>query len=68
LVATTKWNERTAIKGSVNLNDKKTFYVIHGDIPGKIAIALSIVFLGLTLLSCFYHPEKGKTFGKNATL
>ncbi len=49
IIASTSFNERTAIKGSVNLNDKVTFYVKYGDFVGKIAVAVSIMILVLTL-------------------
>ncbi len=60
IVASTQWNERTSIKGSVNLNDEKTFYVKHGDYIGKISSLLSVLFLTITLIANFFLPIEVK--------
>jgi apolipoprotein N-acyltransferase len=39
----TKWWTRTAIKGNVNLNDEKTFYVKSGDIIAKLFSFLAVI-------------------------
>lgn len=59
IVTATKWDERTSIKGSVNLNEEKTFYVKYGDYIGKITAALSVVFLVITFMA-FFLPKKRK--------
>ena len=68
IVASTQWNERTSIKGSVNLNEEKTFYVKHGDYIGKISFILSFIFLAITIITYFFHSNRNKTFGIHATL
>ena len=37
------WWERSAIKGSLNANDKLTFYVKHGDYLARIAAFMSVL-------------------------
>jgi apolipoprotein N-acyltransferase len=39
------WWERSAIRGSLNANDKLTFYVKHGDYLARIAAFLSVLLL-----------------------
>ena len=68
IVASTHWDKRTSIKGSVNLNDEKTFYVKHGDYIGKISSLLSILFITITLISYLFLPNRRKTFDIHATL
>lgn len=41
----TKYNEAIAIRGNIQLNEEKTFYVERGDIIAKLAIFLSVLFL-----------------------
>jgi apolipoprotein N-acyltransferase len=45
----TKVGEATVIKGSLSANNKKTFYVLHGDYLGRIAFILSIVFISMVI-------------------
>jgi apolipoprotein N-acyltransferase len=45
------WWERGAIRGSINANDKLTFYVKHGDYIGRSAFYLGIVLVFMLLLS-----------------
>ena len=49
IVERTGWWEPAVIRGAVNLNDRVTFYVAHGDIVGRVAVFLS----GLLLLAMF---------------
>ena len=49
IVERTGWWEPAVIRGTVNLNDRVTFYVAHGDIVGRVAVFLS----GLLLLAMF---------------
>lgn len=39
------WWEEEALKGTVNLNDKITFFVAHGDITGRVATFLFLLLL-----------------------
>ena len=41
----TKWWEEDAIVGSINLNNKETFYVRSGDWLGRLLAALSVLLL-----------------------
>lgn len=45
IVEQTNWWERDVIKGSINANNKITFYVMYGDIIGRIAGFLFIMLL-----------------------
>ena len=39
------WWERSGIRGTLNKNDKLTFYVKHGDYLGRIAVLLTVILL-----------------------
>ena len=39
------WWERSGIRGTLNKNDKITFYVKHGDYLGRIAVLLTVILL-----------------------
>jgi len=39
------WWERSGLRGSLNKNDKITFYVKHGDYLGRIAVLLTVILL-----------------------
>lgn len=41
----TPWWTPTVIKNTINLNNKKTFYSVHGDFLGRIAASLSVLLL-----------------------
>jgi len=43
LIQTLGWWKKGALKGNVNLNDKLTFYTVHGDYIGKIALYFSLL-------------------------
>lgn len=45
IVEQTPWWVRTTLKGSVNANDKLTFYTLHGDVIGRLAGFLFILCL-----------------------
>ena len=46
IVSRTQWWQPAALKGKIYLNDSRTFFVRHGDMPGRIA---TFVFLLLLL-------------------
>jgi apolipoprotein N-acyltransferase len=39
------WWERSGLRGTLNKNDKITFYVKHGDYLGRIAVLLTVILL-----------------------
>ncbi len=39
------WWERSGLRGTLNKNDKITFYVEHGDYLGRIAVLLTVILL-----------------------
>ena len=39
------WWERSGLRGTLNKNDKLTFYVRHGDYLGRIAVLLTVILL-----------------------
>jgi len=39
------WWKRGGIKSSLNANDKMSFYTIHGDYFGRIAMAMTLILL-----------------------
>ncbi len=39
------WWERSGLRGTLNKNDKLTFYVKHGDFLGRIAVLLTVILL-----------------------
>lgn len=45
IVQQTKWWERDYLSGSLNMNDKKTLFTIHGDIIGRLARFLAFLFI-----------------------
>ena len=55
IVQRTQWEERTSLGGTINLNDKKTFYVKFGDMTGRVAI---LVFILSVLYYIAYRRKK----------
>ncbi|MFW5773350.1 MAG: apolipoprotein N-acyltransferase [Tangfeifania sp.] len=45
LVQTTQWWSETAIKDSVKLNDKITFYVRYGDYIARVSVFVSVLLI-----------------------
>lgn len=45
LMKTTEWWEKNAIKGTLNANDKQTFYVEYGDYIGRVSTFLAVIAL-----------------------
>ena len=39
------WWKRSGLRGTLNKNDKLTFYVKHGDFLGRIAVLLTVILL-----------------------
>jgi len=46
----TPWWERQTLRGTINLNDKYTYFVLHGDIIGRISVFSFILFLALLIV------------------
>jgi len=46
------WWERETLRGSINLNDSYTFFVVHGDIIGRVSV-FCFILLFLSLLVRF---------------
>ena len=46
----TKYWEPAVIKGSLNANEKLTFYVIHGDYIARVATVLTMLIIGWCLI------------------
>jgi apolipoprotein N-acyltransferase len=44
------WWERSGLRGTLNKNDKITFYVKHGDYLGRIAVLLTAILLLYSML------------------
>ena len=51
------WWEMAVIRGTVNLSDRQTFFVRHGDIPGRISV-LVFLLLAALLLVRFIIPKE----------
>lgn len=45
ILQATRYNEPTAIRGEMTLNDELTFYTIWGDLIARVALFISILFL-----------------------
>ncbi len=52
------WWKRSGLRGTLNKNDKITFYVKHGDFLGRIAVLLTVILL---LYSFVFRYIKEKT-------
>ncbi len=52
------WWKRSGLRGTLNKNDKITFYVKHGDFLGRIAVMLTVILL---LYSFVFRYIKEKT-------
>lgn len=50
ILMSTPWWKPLAIEDKVNLNSRKTLYVLYGDYIGKIGLIISFLILGYTLL------------------
>ena len=47
------WWERSGLRGTLNKNDKITFYVKHGDYLGRIAVLVTLILLLYSLVFRF---------------
>ncbi len=45
IVSETGWDVPAALKGTVNLNESKTFFVRQGDIVGRLCVFISVLLL-----------------------
>ena len=52
-VAESGWWREEVLKGEVNLNDRTTFFVEHGDITGRVATFLFVLLLLAQLIRSF---------------
>ena len=52
------WWERGGIKTTLNANNKMTFYTLHGDYFGRIALGLSVIILLYTLVIILIGKKK----------
>ena len=50
----TAWWTPATLEGSVTLSDTKTFFVRHGDIPGRLCVLVAV----LLLLAALFRPRK----------
>lgn len=55
----TKWWTPDAIKGKINLNSRKTFYVKYGDFIGRISLFVTLLML-LLAVSLYFMNRKRK--------
>ncbi len=55
---TLAWWERGGIKSTLNANSKMTFYTLHGDYFGRIAMALSVILLLYTVVIILIGSRK----------
>ncbi|MFH2144195.1 MAG: apolipoprotein N-acyltransferase, partial [Bacteroidota bacterium] len=60
ILQATDWWVRTAIKGTLNANDKITFYTKYGDYLGRIAVFLSVLILLYSLVKNILYKRKNK--------
>lgn len=56
IVSRTQWDERVSLNGTINLNDKLTFYVRFGDMAGR----LSILIFSLSMLYYVAYRRRKK--------
>ena len=57
IIERTPWWEKSAIRGSINMNDEITYFVKTGDVPGRLCTAVfSLLVLALIVRICL----KGK--------
>jgi len=50
ITSRTAWWEKDVLRGNVNLNDKYTFFVVHGDIIGRVSVfCFLLLFLSLII-------------------
>ena len=52
------WWKRGALKGTINANDKLTFYVRHGDYLARIARFFALLVVLLVLVRIFISPSR----------
>ena len=57
VLAKTGWDERTALTGTINLNDRLTFYARHGDMIGRICLYTTL--LSLLYFIAYRRRKKG---------
>jgi apolipoprotein N-acyltransferase len=60
IVKQTGWWKKTAISGSVNLNNKITFYAKHGDYIARISVIMFVLMLIIFLIELVKSKEKLK--------
>ena len=61
LITTLGWWKKGALKGTINANDRLTFYVLHGDYLGKTSMFFSLLCLLYFIVSIFTLPKKVKS-------
>ena len=54
----TPYGQTAVIKAQLNPNDQLTFYALHGDIIGRLAAFVSLLFLFKTLVESFITKNK----------
>ena len=55
---TTKYWVPAAIRGTINANDKLTFYVLHGDYIARISVFCGALLMILTIVMVFINRKK----------
>lgn len=53
VVSHTSWWEPAVLKGKVGLNDRRTFFVIHGDFIGRLSTLMAVLILLATIVRRF---------------
>ena len=57
ILAETPWWKPAVLAGEVNLNTAETFFVRHGDIPGRISVLVALLLAVLWLVRCFVPKD-----------
>lgn len=58
IISKTKYWEKDAINNTLNANNKKTFYVSHGDFISRVAVFISAFILLMSISSAIRNKKK----------
>lgn len=50
IASSSAWWDRTALRGAVIPSDERTFFLVHGDLLGRVAAAVGVLLLAMRML------------------
>lgn len=60
VLASTSWWQPAVLRGEVSLSSEQTFFVRHGDIPGRIAVFVALLLAAFALVRVFTGRKESR--------